>query len=202
MLATELARTGVHKQTYTLSPTAGGCARAMPALSHWSLPGPFDPTSPPSKQRSRISRLLGRPAFLVYYGPSFLRQSVSDPYTTLRVLAEVYRAARRMFPLEETAEAESSSVLVHIDQLKAAGPARDICASVGLGNIWLLSQTASHVGVLQPHALYEQTVLHPPDTVMDYTLLRFGTHLFSDVKTPQRSKSADHIQRKLRSLEA
>ena len=64
------------------------------------------------------------PAFLLYYAPAFLRQSVGNALVGLRVLAGVYRAARALFPLSEGIE---GTVLVYIGQLKAGGAAGSLC---------------------------------------------------------------------------
>ena len=44
--------------------------------------------------------MRGGPAFLVYYSPAFVRHGgQTDLGTTVAMLAEVYRAARTLFPL-------------------------------------------------------------------------------------------------------
>merc|ERR1712194_999684 len=43
---------------------------------------------------------LGGPALLVYYGPAFLQSLGTDcPMQRLRMLAEVYRSARQLWPV-------------------------------------------------------------------------------------------------------
>lgn len=60
------------------------------------------------------------PAFLVYYSPAFVRNFVtSDALGMLRILAEVYRGARRLFPLKPSVGSKHT-VTVRIDQLKDA----------------------------------------------------------------------------------
>ena len=93
-LATEMARTGIDGQTYTAGRS-------------------------PQEQST-----AGGPAFLVYYAPAFLRQSIGNALAGLRVLAGVYRAARALFPLSEGIE---GTVLVYIGQLKAGGAAGSLC---------------------------------------------------------------------------
>lgn len=57
------------------------------------------------------------PAILVYYGPALLQKLGSRfPRLALRVLAEVYRVARELWPL--TVEAADENVFVYIDALK------------------------------------------------------------------------------------
>jgi len=57
------------------------------------------------------------PAFLVYYGPAFLQSLGTDcPCRRLAILAEVYRAAREMWPA--CVQKVSSSVIIRIDTIK------------------------------------------------------------------------------------
>ena len=49
--------------------------------------------------------MRGGPAFLVYYSPAFVRHGGQTALgTTIAMLAEVYRAARALFPLQSSAE--------------------------------------------------------------------------------------------------
>jgi len=94
-------------------------------------------------QTYRASVQRGGPAFLVYYSPAFLRGcvSINELKAALGILAEVYRAARQLFPLQP--EAEGSSVTIFIDQLKAHKTAEKISAVHATGRCWLLVQKAS-----------------------------------------------------------
>ena len=48
--------------------------------------------------------MLG-PAFLVYYSPAFVRHLAPvDALPALRILAEVYRRARQLWPLQESTD--------------------------------------------------------------------------------------------------
>jgi hypothetical protein len=65
-------------------------------------------------QRSESSK---GPAILVYYGPALMQKAgKKDPKGALAVLAEVYRATRKLFPL--TGDMASSFVTVRVDTLK------------------------------------------------------------------------------------
>lgn len=58
----------------------------------------------------------GGPAFLVYYSPAFVRKlAPKDTGPALALLAEIYRCARKLWPLEEDM---SGTVTVRIDQVK------------------------------------------------------------------------------------
>ena len=112
----------------------------------------------------------------VYYSPAFLRQSVGDALTALRMLAEVYRAARVLFPLEE--DFQGSNVVVHIDRLKAVGSAVDVCATYEKGQIWVLVCTGSSEAVVQVVSLFggEGGLSAPPQA---HQVLRIGTPMLT-----------------------
>ena len=114
----------------------------------------------------------------MYYSPAFLRQSIGDALTALRVLAEVYRAARALFPLEE--DQQGSSVVVHIDQLKAAGSAVDACSASAKGQIWVLVCTGSCEAVVQLVSLFDSDdglrSRVPPQA---HQVLRIGTSMLA-----------------------
>ena len=58
------------------------------------------------------------PTFLVYYSPAFIRNlSPADALPALRILTEVYRRARQLWPLTPTVGSHHS-VTIRIDQLK------------------------------------------------------------------------------------
>mmetsp|Transcript_104727 Transcript_104727/g.292231 ORF Transcript_104727/g.292231 Transcript_104727/m.292231 type:complete len:857 (+) Transcript_104727:66-2636(+) len=63
------------------------------------------------------------PAFLVYYAPALLQKAgAHQVMEALLVLAAVYRAARRLFPMDITPQAVESTVTVRIDALKVFTP--------------------------------------------------------------------------------
>jgi hypothetical protein len=77
------------------------------------------------------------PALLIYYAPALLQKAQSDLcLEALRVLAAVCRAARVLFPLDETKV--ETVVTIRIDALKVLSP-RDIFA----GGPWYLERTSS-----------------------------------------------------------
>ncbi len=78
----------------------------------------------------------------------------------LRVLAGVYRAARVLFPLGDS---YSGAVLVHIDQLKAAGDIESLCASSGIGDLWMLVRKGEQEAVVERLALFDSVSLPPAD---------------------------------------
>ena len=125
----------------------------------------------------------------VYYSPAFLRQSIGDALTALRMLAEVYRAARILFPLEE--DFQGSNVIVHIDQLKAAGSAADVCTTCGNGQVWLLVCTGSSEAVVQAVSLFDGegglSARGPPQA---HQVLRIGTPMLT-VPADTASESAE-----------
>jgi len=87
------------------------------------------------------------PAFLVYYSPAFIRQSAVssevDAKLALCFLADVYRAARLLFPLG-TADADADAgVTIYIDILKGMSDAQAISDSYAAGAVWCLVKTSA-----------------------------------------------------------
>ena len=112
----------------------------------------------------------------VYYSPAFLRQSISNALAGLRVLAEVYRAARTLYPVSESAECSGSTVVVHIDQLKAAGSADRVCNTASQnGHIWYLVRTSACEAVVQSVPLFDDGVFSLPNDT--HQVLRIGIRL-------------------------
>jgi len=94
---------------------------------------------------------VGGPAFLLYYAPAFLRQccmprSAPSPRMVelsaaeqardgLHTIAEIYRAARKLWPL--THKASGDTVTVMVDEIKSCGT-RDLHDAYTDGYAWLL----------------------------------------------------------------
>eukprot|EP00929_Paragymnodinium_shiwhaense_P013106 TRINITY_DN120972_c0_g1_i1.p1 TRINITY_DN120972_c0_g1~~TRINITY_DN120972_c0_g1_i1.p1 ORF type:complete len:912 (-),score=183.20 TRINITY_DN120972_c0_g1_i1:119-2854(-) len=107
LLAIEMSRTGCAGQRYSAQ---------------------FTPQEVQQKQ-------LG-PAFLIYYGPAFLQSlGADDPVDRLRVLAEVYRGARTLWPA--TKDQVSKCVTVRIDAIKALR-LQDIRGALESQDAWII----------------------------------------------------------------
>jgi len=79
------------------------------------------------------------PAFLVYYSPAFLRRALSTgAVDTLRLLAEVYRRGRAMFPRRMDFET-GQTVSIRVDQLKEKAT-DEIMSVYGSGDVWVLNK--------------------------------------------------------------
>ncbi|CAK9074275.1 Mitogen-activated protein kinase kinase kinase 3 [Durusdinium trenchii] len=71
------------------------------------------------------SREVRGPAILVYYAPALMQKAGrKNPYGALRILAEVFRQARALWPLSDS-DAEKT-VLLRIDVLKATPSVRSL----------------------------------------------------------------------------
>ena len=93
------------------------------------------------------------PAFIGYYSPAFLRKnadSLAHARVALAVLADVYRAARRLWPM--SAAHASSSVTLMLEQLKAPR-LDDVSSAYGSGDCWLLARTTAESGTVERHPL-------------------------------------------------
>jgi hypothetical protein len=76
------------------------------------------------------------PALLIYYGPAFLQSLGGDSACKrLSVLAEVYRAARSLWPL--TIAQVGTTVTVRIDTIKSLSTA-DILDAMKHGKVWVM----------------------------------------------------------------
>jgi len=80
------------------------------------------------------------PAILVYYGPALMQKAgKKDPKSALRVLAEVYRRTRELWPLTE--DAADQSITVRIDALKEIDSS--LIQRPDSGQIWVISKMSS-----------------------------------------------------------
>ena len=142
VLSVEMALTGFSKQQYIL------------------------PQDDPSWAGASV---FNGPAFLVYYSPAFIRTACSkdEPLTSLKILAEVYRGARRLWPgagggvgananlfsfarppaSNRNAPSADATVTVRIDQLKDLSP-EDIRKAHANGDRWYISKRNDIEGVV------------------------------------------------------
>jgi len=89
-------------------------------------------------QHYHSTRRPGGPAFLIYYSPAFLRESLESVQLALSVLAEVYQAARYLYPLSYDPSEAGRSVTVRIDLLKGCGDAQSVISKCADGFTWIL----------------------------------------------------------------
>ena len=86
-------------------------------------------------------------------------QDVSNALAGLRVLAVVYRAARELFPLSAD---HVGCVTVYIDQLKAEADIESLCATAGIGNLWMLVREGEREAVAKKYVLLHNISLTAP----------------------------------------
>ena len=108
------------------------------------------------------ARKKGGPAILVYYSPAFVRSlSPRDADEALRLLAEVYRRSRILWPLMPASEngsdgssssSSSSTVMVRIDQIKELR-LDEVQNVYGCGESWLLAKKNDLEAVVERHPL-------------------------------------------------
>lgn len=84
----------------------------------------------------RFETLVG-PAFIIYYGPAFLQKVISGDchIQRLALLAEIFRCARRLWPM--TVSEAATNVLIRIDLIKDMG-LLEILQATSRGDVWLL----------------------------------------------------------------
>jgi len=86
------------------------------------------------------------PAILVYYAPALMQKAgKEDPGRALALLAEVFRQARALWPLEE--RARSWWVSVRVDQLKELS--LEGVEHPGGGKVWTVAKLTSREGAVQ-----------------------------------------------------
>jgi len=114
-----------------------------------------------SESYTRAPNAVGGPAFLVYYSPAYLRhccvagteEAARDGLVTL---AEVYRAARALWPLVEGAESETVTIMV--DELRACNDV-EVKQAYLEGQAWLLERTTTTTGSVRRKPLAELPAL-------------------------------------------
>ena len=84
---------------------------------------------------------------------------MSNALAGLRVLAVVYRAARELFPLSAD---HVGCVTVYIDQLKAEADIESLCATAGIGNLWMLVREGEHEAAAKKYVLLDNIRLTAP----------------------------------------
>ena len=110
------------------------------------------------------SRRLGGPAILVYYSPHLLRKLLPDSaLEALIMLAEIYRRARLLWPLEallddDDEDEESRTVTIRVDQIKELS-IDEIRAVYANGDSWLLCKRNTQEAVVECHPIDYLSVL-------------------------------------------
>lgn len=100
-----------------------------------SLTGCCDQSFSQNQQKQR------GPAILLYYGPALMQKAGSaDPYNTMRIIAEIFRTARQLWPLSEDQQLADQTTILRIDALK------ELSAQEILDNH---SQGKSHYAILR-----------------------------------------------------
>jgi len=95
-------------------------------------------------------RQQGGPAILVYYSPAFIRSLIpAETLDALRLLAEVYRRSRALWPLSPSG---NYTVTVRVDQIKELSLA-DIQSVYADGESWLLAKRNDLEAVVERHPL-------------------------------------------------
>jgi len=142
--------------------------------------------------RSKVKK-KGGPAILVYYSPAFMRSlTPRDADEALRLLAEVYRRSRTLWPLMPAsttgagAVGSSSTVTVRIDQIKEL-KLDEIQNVYGAGESWLLAKRNDLEAVVERHPLDHMSELLKKG--VDVTVLNFWRGEAS--RTASHAGSAD-----------
>lgn len=86
----------------------------------------------------------------MYYSPAFIRNNApKQTLEAMRVLAEVYRRARELWPLRPSKNSDHS-VTIRIDQLKELS-VTTIVNTFGSGNTWLLVRKNDREALVEQH---------------------------------------------------
>eukprot|EP00966_Prymnesium_polylepis_P120820 2791854-Prymnesium_polylepis.2 len=125
-----------------------------------------------SGQAYNVSPQLGGPAFLVYYSPAFIRQSMDCMPMALTVLAQVYTASRTLFPLASDPQEAGRSVTVRIDQLKACGDAKGAFDKIDDNSYWVVKRTNNQEAVVECLSLGDMRTLIALQDTSQFQVLR------------------------------
>ena len=118
----------------------------------------------------------------VYYSPALLRHLIGEALPALRVLAEVYRSARGLFPLSDS----GGGAIVYVDRLKTVASVCSLC-SASDGHIWLLLREGNNEAVTQPFSLFDNRAL----PTKEHWVLRFDKSLIpKDAVKPAPARTA------------
>ena len=94
------------------------------------------------------------PAFLLYYSPAFVRATAhEDVGIALRMLAEVYRCARHLYP--KSAAAADKTVTVHMAAMKASTIKELSDETYSGGSAWLLVRTSDSEAVVETRRMMQ-----------------------------------------------
>jgi len=117
-----------------------------------ALTGCIGNGSKPQAYRCDPRLQQGGPVFLVYYSPAFLRIAArSDISSGLRMMAEIYRQARSLWPFSEGASLDH--VTIRIDQMKEHTPSH-IMEGHWWGEGWLLVRHNDREAIVEHRPLY------------------------------------------------
>ena len=100
------------------------------------------------------------PAMLIYYMPAYLRnccahKRAEEASYALAVLAEVLRAARALWPLDESDAACSSCVTIMISELKESSSRAEVIDVYTKGRCWVLQRSSGVNGSVTSKPLHE-----------------------------------------------
>jgi len=124
ILTDELSMTGIKDQIFTLD----------------ALPGTISKTPTAKLDAQSGKQQSCGPAILVYYAPALMQKAGSgNPRGTLRILAEILRQARALWPLIE--DAANDTITVRIDALKELEVSA--ISQLTSGEVWTLEKTTS-----------------------------------------------------------
>jgi len=115
------------------------------------------------------------PAFLVYYGPALLNKNAKmDSRGVLEVLAEVFRRARDLWPLQEAAQ--DQFVTLRVDAIKDLDLQN--IKTVLAGSCWTLEKTSSVDAVVSKMSLIGLQTFPNTRKVLDFGDISssIGTH--------------------------
>ena len=138
-----------------------------------------------------FGEIVAGPTFLVYYSPAFLRNLAPlDALPALRILTEVYRRARQLWPLRPSTDAHHS-VTIRIDQIKEL-KLSSIMEAFAEGESWLLVRQNDQEGVVERHRLTDMAKVMQDGTSVVLKLWRAdrgpgGSNSFSN-KTGRKRK--------------
>lgn len=125
-------------------------------------------TGAPGQSYERHKSQQGGPSFLVYYSPAFMRTATRhDAAAGLRMLAEIYRQARSLWPFSPSDS--GVNVTIRIDQIKDHTP-EHITDGYQWGEGWVLDRRNLREAVVEHHTVYslQGADMHCPKRILSF----------------------------------
>jgi len=163
-----LMRLVVQAQTVNVQQMVCDAWPVLPAEDRVSLGEEMALTGVAGETYEKTPECAGGPAFLVYYSPAFIKIAAHESMVVaLRMLAEIYRAARRLWP--RTSDDAGKTVTIHIGKLRGLRIFSEVATTPYLaGRMWVLKRQSDNEGVVECEELDKMLSSSGPAAVLHF----------------------------------